>query len=232
MLAKPRPQPDVIAVHLAAAAEINLSCQPLTDRPTAELFNLRSNSPLQRPMQLADSTYLPKHSMPIYSKLVPCSPWLNQFHRRHTTFRYLPAMFNKIANHIRRRSPWQITPIDIDAIEDPPAATGQHTLFRPQIPRRLPPANHRASQISITAFATLAPLSPRGFVPGRLPDAGRCPRGYLISAGVRNPSPLRTSHRSFVTANAFDEGWPVRSCIIIEFRIARGIIEPWAGEII
>jgi hypothetical protein len=109
MLAKPRPQPDVIAVHLAAAAEINLSCQPLTDRPTAELLNLRSNSPLQRPMQLADSTYLPKHSMPIYSKLVPCSPWLNQFHRRHTTFRYLPAMFNKIANHIRRRSPWQIT---------------------------------------------------------------------------------------------------------------------------
>jgi hypothetical protein len=123
-------------------------------------------------------------------------------------------------------------PIDIDAVEDPPAATGQHTLFRPQIPRRLPPTIHRASQISITAFATLAPLSPRGFVPGRLPDAGRCPRGYLISAGVRNPSPLRTSHRSFVTANAFDEGWPVRSCIIIEFRIARGIIEPWAGEII
>src|SRR6516162_10942304 len=63
------PATNVIAAHLAAAAEINLSCQPLTDRPTAKLFNLRSNSPRQRPMQPTDSTYLPKHTMPIYSKL-------------------------------------------------------------------------------------------------------------------------------------------------------------------
>jgi hypothetical protein len=88
MLTKPRPQSDVIAAHLAAAAQINLSCQPLTDHPTAKLFNLRSNSPLQRPTQPADSTYLLKRSMPIYSKLVPCSLWLSQLHRRHTTFRY------------------------------------------------------------------------------------------------------------------------------------------------
>jgi len=128
MLAKPRPQPDVIAARLAAAAEINLSCQPLTDRLTGKLFNLRSNSPLQRPLQLTDSTYLPKHSIPIYSKLVPCSPWLNQVHRRHTTFRYTSC--NVQQNCQSHPSKIAVADRSIDGIDDP---------------HRLPPANTHSS---------------------------------------------------------------------------------------
>jgi len=134
MLTKPRPQPDVIAAHPAAAAEINLSCQPLTDRPTAKLFNLRSNSPRQRPMQPTDSTYLPKHTMPIYSKLVPCSPRLNQFYRRHTTFRYTSCNIQQSC----QSHPSKIVVADhsIDGIEDPnrllPANT--HSSDHPKPP--------------------------------------------------------------------------------------------------
>jgi hypothetical protein len=93
-------------------------------------------------------------------------------------------------------------PIDIDAIEDPPAATGQHTLFRPQIPRRLPPTIHRASQISITAFATLAPLSPAGsFLGGfRTPAGARAATSSLPASGTLHQS--RHSHRTCATCRA------------------------------
>jgi hypothetical protein len=136
MLAKPRPQPDLIAAHLTTAAEINLSCQPLTDRPTAKLFNLCSNSSLQRPMQPVDSTYLPKHTIPIYSKLVPCSPWLHHLHRRHTTFRCTSCDLQQNCQTHPSNIAIADYSLDIDAIDDPhrPLPTNTHSSDHPKSP--------------------------------------------------------------------------------------------------
>ena len=150
MLTKPRPQPDVIAAHPAAAAEINLSCQPLTDRLTGKLFNLRSNSPLQRPLQLTDSTYLPKHSIPIYSKLVPCSPWLNQLHRRHTTFRYTSCNVQQNYQSHPSKIAAADHPICIDAIDDP------HRL----LPANTPSSDHPKSPAACLQQLTARTESP------------------------------------------------------------------------
>src|SRR6516165_2971912 len=88
-------------------------------------------------------------------------------------------MFNKIANHIRRRSPSQIALSTVSTIH---TACHQPTHTLPTTPNHPPrePNPHNS-------VATPAPTPPRGFVPGRLPDAGP---SLWLAHHCRRPEPF------------------------------------------
>jgi hypothetical protein len=81
----------------------------------------------------------------------------------------------KIANHIRRRSPSQITPFT-STLSTIHTACYQPTHILPTTNPPRPTSNNSPHEPNLhNSVATLAPPSPRGFVPGRLPDAGQSP---------------------------------------------------------
>ena len=95
-------------------------------------------------------------------------------------------MFNKLANHIRQRSPSQIALSTVPTIH---TACYQPTHSLPTTPNhpRLTSNNSSREPNPHNSIATLAPPSPRGFVPGRLPDAG--PSQWLAHH-CRRPEPF------------------------------------------
>jgi len=95
-------------------------------------------------------------------------------------------MFNKLANHIRQRSPSQIALSTVPTIH---TACYQPTHILPTTPNhpRLTSNNSSREPNPHNSIATLAPPSPRGFVPGRLPDAG--PSQWLAHH-CRRPEPF------------------------------------------
>ena len=75
-----------------------------------------------------------------------------------------------------------------------PAASPENNERRQPPPPRSPTV--RDPQIPIGALAKRSPQPPRGFLLGRLSNAGPRPSTTVRRAGVRNPSPERSSNPS------------------------------------
>src|SRR6516165_11273915 len=95
-------------------------------------------------------------------------------------------MFDKIASHIRRTSTSQITLSPASMIH---TAGYRPTHILPTTPNhpRLASNNSPREPNPHNNLATLAPPPPRGFVPGRLPDAGPSP---WLAHHCRRPEPF------------------------------------------
>jgi hypothetical protein len=132
MLAKPHPQPDVIAAHLAAAAVINLSCQPLTEaaklQPSLEFAaaTAYATGGFDLPSETFDTHILKTRAMLAMDESASSSP-------QHIPIHFLQGSTKLPITSVedrRRRSLY----LHRRYRRSTPPATRQHTFLRPKSP--------------------------------------------------------------------------------------------------